>query len=327
VNIRDGTRWNSALAYLDPVRAQTNLTIISDALVDRVELDGSRARGISFLVGGRRRRVAGDRIVLSAGAYGSPGILQRSGIGPADLLRNHGVEVVREMPGVGSNLADHPSIEISFRGSGDLDAEMDRFEATGWLPDEQVLAKTRSSLCTDAFDLHLYAVTGRDPDDRHWIYNAYASCVAPRSSGAVHITSSNPEEPPVIEHGYLTDLDGHDRRVLAEGIELVRRIMRPAIESGALIEELRPGADRTSASDLEDYVNRSVGIYYHPASTCRMGPSTDSTAVVDSLGRVHGFENLWVCDASIFPVLMRANTNLPSAMVAEHLAPVIAAGR
>jgi choline dehydrogenase len=326
VNIHDGTRWNTALGYLDPVRAQGNLTIIADAIVDTVEFDGDRATGVTFLVDDRRRSLTADRIVLSAGAYGSPAILQRSGVGPAELLRRVDVEVRRDLSGVGARLTDHPAVALTYRGSNELDALMDRFEDESWLPDEQVLAKARSSLCTDAFDLHLYAVSGRDEDTGGRTYTVHVACVAPMSDGHLRISSSDPHAALEIDHGYLTDPEGHDARVMLDGIALAREAMRSAIDAGLLLEEMTPGVAVTTRDDLQAHLYRSIGIYYHPACSCRMGPSPERGAVVDSLGRVHGFDNLWVCDASIFPTLMRANTNLPSVMVAEHLAPVIAAG-
>lgn len=151
-NIHDGIRWNTALAYLDPVRQRPNLTVIGDALIDRVEVRDGQAVAVEAIVGGRRQRVAARRIVLAAGAYDSPAILLRSGIGPARELRSLGIEPVHDLPGVGRRLADHPTVILEFGGSAELDQAMDAFAAGHWLPDEQTLVKTRSRRCREAFD-------------------------------------------------------------------------------------------------------------------------------------------------------------------------------
>ncbi|MEX2426197.1 MAG: GMC family oxidoreductase [Thermomicrobiaceae bacterium] len=328
VNIADGVRWNAALAYLtDEVRSSGNLTVIDNAMVDRLVLEGDQATGLIVRRAGQEETIRVDRFVLSAGAYGSPGILERSGIGSPDLLAELGIEVHRELPGVGQSLTDHPAVRLTYRGSEELDREMSAQRAAGWCPDEQVLAKAASSYCDDAFDLHLYSVTGFSESTGSWQYEIYVSSVLPRSRGEVHIASADPEILPSIDHGFLNDADRRDLEVLTEGVWLARQIMQPALDSGMLAEEMTPGPSFGDKSDLHPYIEQNVGIYYHPSCSCRMGPSTDQQAVVDSLGRVYGLSNIWVCDASMFPTLMRANTNLPAVMVAEHLAPVIAAGR
>ncbi|HEX5504196.1 MAG TPA: GMC family oxidoreductase, partial [Thermomicrobiales bacterium] len=170
VNIADGIRWNSALAYLDPVRDQANLTVVGDALVERVVIEGGRAVGVEAVVGGERVRVAAERVVLAAGAYGSPAILLRSGVGPPDELRALGVRPVHALPGVGRGLADHPTVVLRYRGAERLDRAMADFAATRWLPDEQTIAKARSRHCAEAFDLHLCAVTYQNPATGEWAY-------------------------------------------------------------------------------------------------------------------------------------------------------------
>lgn len=320
VNISDGMRWNTSLGYLDPVRERPNLRIIGDALVDRVEMAGGRAVAVHAIVGGERVRIPAAKIVLSAGAYGSPAILLRSGIGPADDLRPLDIAPVHPLPGVGRNLVDHPTVEAHFAGTDELNREMEAFGASRWLPDEQSLAKARSRRCTEAFDLHLYAVITRPEQFGRWRYRVYISSVLPRSAGTVRLASADPDAAPLIDHGYLSDLDGEDLAVLTDGIELARAIGTAAGVAPPFGAETRPGPGHETRADLERFVYRTVGIYYHPTSTCRMGPSSDPLAVVDPTGKVHGLDALYVCDASIFPTLMRANTNLPAAMVAEHMA-------
>jgi choline dehydrogenase len=323
-NIRDGKRWNTALAYLDPVRSNANLTILGDTLIDRIIVENGRAVAVEGILNGQREIFTAGKIVLSAGAYGSPAILLRSGIGPKDEVARHGIDHIHDLPGVGRGLADHPTAILRYLGSDDLNAQMAAFEQQNWLPDEQSLLKARSSRCSEAFDLHLYPTTWFDPELDAWRYYVYVSSVLPKSVGTLTLASADPETAPIMEHGFLTDVDGEDRAVLADGVKLGRRIMQPLLDSGMLSSEQAPGAEISNDQALLDWIDRTVDIYYHPACSCRMGPDTDASAVVGPDGKVHGLENLYVCDASIFPVLMRANTNLPAAMVAEHLATRLA---
>jgi choline dehydrogenase len=137
------------------------------------------------------------------------------------------------------------------------------------------------------------------------------------------LVSADPTVAPEIDHGYLSDTEQADLAVLLDGISIARDVMAGPIADGLIDDELQPGPGVATPEALADFIRRMVGIYYHPACSCRMGLSSDAMAVVDARGAVHGIENLYVCDASIFPTLMRANTNLPAAMVAEHLAAQI----
>lgn len=319
VNIRDGIRWNTALGYLDPVRHRTNLTILGDVLVDRVLLENGRAVGVVVVIDGQVSEIRAERIVLSAGAYGSPAILLRSGIGPEEHLTEVGIEVVHKLPGVGEALTDHPALDVPLERHDGLAAEMDAFAAGGWLPDEQTLAKVRSRHCDEAFDLHLYAVSVKPKPGGHWRYMIEVAGVAPKSSATLKLQSAKPTDAPLIDHGFLSDLEGRDLDVLADGLEIVEEIL----STPAFTSLFGPSAGKLAREELHEYARSSVGIYYHPACSCRMGPERDPMAVVDPHGKVHGVDGLYVCDASIFPVIMRANTNLPAVMVAEHLAEAI----
>jgi choline dehydrogenase len=326
VNILNGQRWNTALAYLDPVRDNDNLTILGNVLIDRVVVQNGSAVAVEGVIGGQRQTFAARRIVLAAGAYGSPAILLRSGIGPAGELERHAIAAVLDLPGVGRSLADHPAINIHYLGGQEMNERMASFQQDHWLPDEQALAKARSTICREAFDLHLYTTTSQDAETGEWHYYLYISSVIPRSHGGVTLKSADPDDTLVIDHGYLSDVGGEDRKVLLDGLRLARQIMQPLLDSGLLAEEISPGPDVDSDEACSAFIERTVGIYYHPACSCRMGPASDTTAVVDSSGKLHGVEGLYVCDASIFPTLMRANTNLPAAMIAEHMASGIAGG-
>ncbi|HEU5434560.1 MAG TPA: GMC family oxidoreductase, partial [Thermomicrobiales bacterium] len=207
VNIVDGIRWNTAFAYLDPVRDRPNLTIVGDAPVDRLIVDGDRVTGVVAWIDGEWRRIEAGRVVVCAGTYGSPAILLRSGIGDPDALRGIGVQPTHALPGVGRNLHDHPSAALRFAGTAALEAEMRAAHAAGWTPEEQTIAK----ICTDrhpadqpGFDLHLYPVGGPDPElasGWHWWFPV--ACMTPRSRGAVSLTSAEPLAALAIDHRYL----------------------------------------------------------------------------------------------------------------------------
>jgi choline dehydrogenase len=324
-NIFEGIRWNTAFAYLDPVRNRPNLTILDNILVDRVAFEAGQAVAVEAIRDGARLRLPARRIVLAAGAYGSPAILLRSGVGPADEIASLGIRALHDLPGVGRALTDHPTTYFLYRGSAEIDRAMEQFGASRWLPDEQTLLKTPSSHCRGAFDLHLYAVSGYDRAAASWTYSITISTMDPHGAGALRLQSADPAAPPLIDHGYLSDPDGHDAAVLADGVDLARSVAAAVPLAGRLTEMERRGPVPASRGDVVDYIRRTIGIYYHPACTCRMGPASDPSAVVDADGKVHGLEGLYVCDASIFTTILRGNTNLPAAMLAEHLAPRLAA--
>ncbi len=234
-----------------------------------------------------------------------------------------GVPVVQDLPGVGQRTRRPPGINLIYRPSASLDRAMADFEQSHWSPDEQSLAKARSSICQEAFDIHIYAVAGWRLADGNDVYAVAVSSVWPKSTGTIALTSPDPSAPPRIEHNYLSDPEGEDLRVLLDGFEIARDIMSGPLNSGLLHAETQPGASITTPQDLAAYIERTVGIYYHPACSCRMGLEQDPGSVVNAQGKVHGIDDLYICDASIFPTLMRANTNLPAAMLAEHLAPSI----
>lgn len=324
-NIWNGIRWNAAFGYLDPVRASGRLAILGDHLVDRVELDGGRAVAVHAIGPDGPARFTADRIVLAGGSYGSPAILMRSGIGDPDALRAAGIEPLHALPGVGQNLHDHPNVDLAFSGTPELFAQMERFRAERWMPEEQVIAKASSSRCGDGFDIHIYPAGGPSTgSDSGWWFVIPVACMTPRSRGQVRLASSDPEAKLLLEHGYLTDPDGHDRQVLAEAIALARSIVAESPARELLGEEIAPGPKVQSADALARWIDANVAHYYHPVGTCRMGPVGDETAVVDPRGKVHGLEGLYVADCSIIPTIPRANTNIPAAVVGERIASWLA---
>ncbi|MCM3781255.1 GMC family oxidoreductase [Microbacterium hydrocarbonoxydans] len=311
VNVVDGVRWNSAFAFLDEVRVRPNLTIRGGARVHRLTFEGTRATGAEIEVDGEVTLVHAGRVVVAAGAYHSPAILLRSGVGPANELDALGIDLVADVPGVGKHLLDHECVQLDFEGRPGL---LDELAARGWSPDEQTIGRARSSLCDDGpYDIHVFMVAGANSGHPGLPpISLYGGAMRARSEGTVTLAPDLDVVNPVIDHRYGTDPDGHDRTVLGEALALLERM----VEQPVLAEVLGP---RVGDSDpLDDIVN-----YCHPAGTCKMGPASDPLAVVDSTGRVRGVDGLYVADASIMPSITRGNINLPTAMIGANIARLL----
>ena len=313
-NIAGGVRWNSALAYLDPVRDRASLQICGHAPVERLLIDGDRVRGAVVRRGDERPVVAAERVIVCAGTYDSPALLLRSGIGPAGDLRALGIPVIADLPGVGANLHDHPALELPYGGTAELRDLCTAYAASGaFAPVEGVIAKLRSGQCAaEGFDLHLYPVGGVEAGRcAFWLPVA---CMTPRSRGTLRLAQPGGEHAPILDHAYLSDADGHDAAVLRDGVEIARELARSGPFAGLLGEELAPTAGLSAAAAVEATVDH----YYHPVGTCAMG------SVVDARLRVVGVEGLHVADCSVFPDVPRANTCLPAVLVAHRLADWLA---
>jgi choline dehydrogenase len=323
-NIRDGVRWNTAFAYLDPARSRPNLQIAGGLLVDRIRVAGGHAIGVDVLTNQGVAQIHCALVVLSAGSYGSPAILLRSGLGPPEELRELGIEPLQALPGVGANLHDHPSTSVRFTGSGAMREAMQRFTSEHWCPEEQTIAKARSRRCTDGFDLHLYPVGGRrGAGDGAWCFELTAAVMTPRSRGRLRLKSADPTVAPLIDTGYLTDAEGNDLETLLDGVELAREFAAQTSLGALAGEELLPGPHPRGRDELGRYLLAHSLHYYHPVGACAMGPESDPQSVVDARGRLHGVDNLYVADASIMPVIPRANTNLPTLVVGERIAELL----
>ena len=325
VNAVGAVRWNAAFAYLDPARGRPNLTIMADTLVDRLHLEGPRVAGVIVRQDGQQVEVAADLVVVAAGAYGSPAVLLRSGLGPAEELAAASIRVRADLPGVGHNLVDHPNLSVWFQPrAGLLEATDTHYAADPGRALTVIRAQSRRC-APDRWDLHIYLfIDESDLDEPPFVSGErfptiVAVALKPESRGRVRIRSADPEAVPVVEHGFLTDPDGHDVSMLMDGVQLARRLAATKALSGLCEGELAPGADLEDG-ELQAYARRWVGGHWHPVGTCRMGPETDPDAVVDHNGCVHGFANLFVADASVMPTIPRANTHLPVLAVAERIA-------
>ena len=316
VNVVDGVRWNSAFAYLDPVRGEARLSIVDRAIVDRVEETATGAV-VHAIVDGAPITIGGDTVVLAAGVYGTPAILQRSGVGDPDRLRRVGVTPVVESPLVGTNLHDHPMVNAGRELAPELRRAIEQATARGFVPEEQTLGKACSSLATDGiFDLHLFPVCA---STQTTLTGGRAlvevACMTPRSRGRVDIVSTDPEAHPSIDHGYLTDADDHDLGVLRDGLVLAEELLAQPALAEVLVPE--PSRDLSDAA-----IRRDVMHYYHPVGTAPMGTDADSS-VCDASGRVRGMERVVVGDVSLMPQIPRANTNIPAVVIGERIAAIL----
>ena len=217
-------------------------------------------------------------MIVAAGTYGSPAILLRSGIGDPAELRAAGIAPTLDLPGVGRNLHDHPRVTLSYAGTRELEEMMTAFARDHWMPEEQTIAKARSSRCTQAFDLHIYPVGGPDARNSKRMAMDARSGVpdAALSRRAQDQRARTASAPPIIDHRYLSDPDDEDLRVLADGVALAREIAaKPALSRLAGKRDFTRVAASRPALEVEAFVRTNCLHYYHPVGTCRMGPASD----------------------------------------------------
>ena len=308
MNLIDGVRQSTALTYLAAARARPNLTVRSDVLVDRIELDG--ARGVGVRLAGDDELVEAGHVVLAAGSYGSPPILLRSGVGSPDHLRAVGVDPVLDRPGVGANLTEHPLMPNVFEASIPPRSGDAVFQA---------LLTAASATADGVYDLHVLPLFNPpelqgDPPT----FVILTGLMTPRSRGAVRLRSLDPSAAPHIELGMFTD--GVDLPRMIEAMRIARRVAATDPLRGLLGARLVPSGEADDDGTLAAEVRAGCEIYQHPVGTCRMGRASDPDAVVDARGAVHGLDGVSVVDASTMPVIPAANTNVPTIMIAERCA-------
>jgi len=307
-NVVDATRWNTAFAYLDAARGRPNLVVRPDTPVDRLALDGVRATGVHTTTG---ERIDADLVVLAAGAYLTPTILMRSGVGPEPELTRHGIPIVAALP-VGEPLLDHHGTGLRWEPTGLLSrSTAEHVRRTGPLFGPHALVKAASRGCAPgSWDLHLLSWVDEGTAPGSYEASVAVFHMKPRSVGRVRLRSRDPQALPVVERGMLRD--PADLPVLVEGLELARSLAGQAPLRHLLGPETAPGQE-----PLAPYVRGSVRNYFHPAGTCGIG------RVVDTRGRVLGLDGVVVADASIMPTIPRANTNLTTVAIAERLAETL----
>ncbi|MEV7341807.1 GMC family oxidoreductase N-terminal domain-containing protein [Streptomyces sp. NPDC093544] len=309
VNIVDGVRQNTALVYLTPqVRRRPNLTVLSGITIDRVLIEDGVAQGVVSASGTVYR--AGE-VVLSAGSYGSPAILLRSGVGPAEDLRALGIDVVADLP-VGQRLQDHPFFHSLFALAPEHQTMTSAFQAHLWL----------ASRDAHAGELDLSVVATHLPDGSFSPTGGailLATAVTrPESRGSVRLASRDPHDAPVIDNNFFAT--ARDRSRILEGVKLVRRLASTPPFAGAVATELVPGDAVRSDEELAAAIATGISTYGHPTSTVPMGGPGDEWAVVDESAAVKGLTGLRVVDASIIPEVPSTVTNATTIMIAEHIA-------
>ena len=342
VTQRNGRRFSTARAFLDPIRSRANLTIATGALAERVRVADGRAVGVDYVLGGKRVQAnALKEVILSAGAVQSPQLLELSGIGQPELLRQHGIDVVADLPGVGENYRDHYASSVAWRVKGTTTLNQDtRGVNLVWEALKYGFAR-RGALTYTAGIAHGFVRTRPEletPDVQfHFAHASYArsakrgalekepgmTCsvcqLRPESTGSIHIQSAEPTAPPAIKPNFLSE--DADRAALIEGMRIGRRVGAAPSLARYADHELYPGDGVQTDDELLDFCRRTGGTVYHPIGTCKMG--SDAKAVVDDRLRVRGVKGLRVADASIMPTLVSGNTNAPSIMIGEKGAAMI----
>jgi choline dehydrogenase len=329
-NVREGIRVSTAIGYLAPARDRLNLTIRGGCLVNRIVVENGRAVAVEVEAGGSTQLVYGKRITVSAGAFASPAILMRSGIGPHAELERQGIRMVVKAPGVGANLIDHPIVAMM----ADLSNEaIRRSEGTEHSRPSALLRYTASG-SNEFNDMQLYFGPIFDwmmmsgfpggPSTPPKLF-VFPVLQRPRSRGRLTLRSSNPADQPNIELNFLANPE--DMRRVIDGMRLAWRVVhQPAVAAGwqgPIVGETGQVLDQVNlASDcaLMDFIRKNCGTLHHVVGTAKMGPESDPMAVVDQYCRVRGVEGLRVVDASVMPNIVRANTNLTCIMIGERVA-------
>jgi len=340
MTVKNGVRWSTANAYLRPAMKRSNLTVVTHALVHKVLLEGKKAVGVRYEVKGQLTdQLCNKEVLLSAGSIGSPHILQLSGIGKTETLKEAGIELHHELPGVGENLQDHLEFYFQFKClkpislNGKIDPLNKLLIGMRWILNKSGLGATnhfescgfiRSKASLEWPDLQYHFLPaamrydGKEAFAGHG-FQVHIGHNKPKSRGSVKVVSSDVNVAPQIQFNYLAHQDD------IEGFRACVRLTREIINQPGLDEyrgeEIQPGLAIQTNEEIDEFVRSSVESAYHPSCSCKMGE--DEMAVVNSETKVHGIEGLRVVDSSIFPTIPNGNLNSPTIMVAERAADII----
>ena len=338
---KGGRRASTAMAYLRPAKNRDNLQVETSALAQRILFDRRRARAVEYRQGGALRTASARKeILVCGGAYNSPQLLQLSGVGPAELLKQYGIAVVLDAPGVGNDLQDHMQVRIVMRCpqritlndilnhpvrrimAGARYAAFRKGPLTIAAGTSGAFFKTNPRLASPDVQIHFLPFSTDKMGEKLHAFSGFSASVCqlrPESRGSLRIKSADAAVPPAIRINYLATET--DRTAFVEGIKILRRILAAPALSPFVTEEVEPGAKVSSDEGLLNFCRQRGSTVYHPTSTCRMG--NDPLAVVDQRLRVRGIEGLRVVDASVMPDLMSGNTNAPTIMIAEKASDMI----
>ena len=340
MTVKDGVRWSTANAYLRPALSRSNLKLVTRARSRKILLDQKTAIGIEYQIGDKVIAArARAEVIVSAGSIGSPHLLQLSGIGPAEVLKQAGIPVIHDLPGVGENLQDHLEFYFQFRCrqpitlNGKLGLFSKFLIGARWQFFKSGLGATnhfescgfiRSHAGLEAPDIQYHFLPaamrydGRAAFDGHG-FQLHVGHNKPKSRGRVRVLTPNPADKPSILFNYLQHQD--DIVGFRNSVRLSREIIAQEAMDPFRGDEIQPGIDVQSDQDIDAWIRQGVESAYHPSCSCRMG--TDDLAVVDPDTRVHGIDRLRVVDSSIFPVITNGNLNAPTIMTAERAADLI----
>ena len=342
--VRDRQRWSTADAFLRPALARKNLEVITNATVVGLVVENGRATGVKYAVGEKVHVVnAAREVILAAGAVGSPHLLMLSGIGPADHLKEHGVEVVHDLPGVGSNLQDHLMSASQYAVKENASRKFGKLAALSWLARYALFKSgpfTHPVVHTGGFvrlgsnqsrpnlQFHVAPFGAFTPNtdepgdpDSGRLLTMFPSLLYPKSRGEIRLRSADPLAPPSIDPRYFSE--AADMELLVEGIKLCREIAAAKPLADLCVSEVRPGAEAKTDEAIREDIRLRVNTIFHPVGTCKMG--NDEMSVVDSELRVRGIEGLRVVDGSIMPKIIGGNTHAPIVMIAEKASDLIRA--
>lgn len=340
VTQKRGARHSAADAFLRPAMQRPNLTVLTNALVERIAVEKGRAQGVVFLALGATQEIhAKKEVILSAGAVSSPHLLLLSGIGPTEELKRAGIEPIHNLPGVGKNLQDHVMVSAGYKclkpvtlmSAESLPNILNYFVTrkgplTSNVAEAGIFLQIREGSSVPNLQLLFgpayYASHGLRKRSDH-CFGFGPTLITPESKGEIMLHSARPHDPPKIHANYLST--EADLRVIVEGVKLSREIAHTKPFEDFRGEELHPGTEAKTEQDIAEFVRREAETLYHPVGTCKMGKNTD--AVVDDRLRVRGIDGLRVVDASVMPKIIAGNTNAPTIMIAEKAADLIRGGK
>jgi choline dehydrogenase len=307
-NIKDGKRQSTVVAYLNAARERKNLTILDQATVHTLKLNGKKCEGVHYERDGQMHSALGGQVLITSGVYGSPQILMLSGIGQADQLRKHNLTLIHELKGVGENYQDHPVVFMTYEGPKESKED--------WVVPRFRLI-IRKNPISEAANFHINMRPPTEVTGLKRMMPISAHLLEQRNRGRVFLQSGDPHDQVGIDSSMLEHPE--DLKAMVEAMQFIDELVqRPEVKEyyGPLIQ---PGP----AEDWGEFARKTYDSYHHGVGTCKMGPASDPMAVVDQRLRVHGMQSLWVGDASIMPVVSRANTNLTSIMIGERLADFV----
>jgi len=341
--IHNGKRWSAARGYLDPAKTNNNLTILTETLVEGIEIINNKAAGVNIKdKDGIKSFIAAEKeVILSAGAIGTPHIMMLSGLGPKKHLQDNGIDVIKDLPGVGSNLNDHPDFVLKYKCTQPVSL----WPKTKLLP--KIIAGikwflTHKGICaSNHFDVIgcvrsnsgvIYpdiqlCVSPIAVDDQTWTplqehaFQIHVGLMQTFSRGEIRLNNNDPLSAPKITVNYLQD--ERDRKAFHDGIEIVRSLVKTTAFKEICGEEIFPGDALQTKEQLDEMINAHTYSQWHLSGTAAMGKYDNPSAVVDKEGMVHGMHNLRVVDASIMPKVTNGNTNCPTIMIAEKISDVI----